>query len=48
MQEIIKKLHGTSRRRLAYVYDLCKNKKKCEPDGDDHINTALSEPQVIK
>ena len=40
-------MHGTSRRRLAYVYELCKNKKRCEPEDEDASNnTGLAEPQV--
>jgi hypothetical protein len=34
LKDIIHKLHGQSRKRLTFVYDLCKNKKICD-SGDD-------------
>ena len=34
LKDIIHKLHGQSRKRLTYVYDLCKNRKICD-SGDD-------------
>ena len=34
LKDIIHKLHGQSRKRLTFVYDLCKNKKICD-SGDE-------------
>lgn len=47
VEDIVKKVHYTSRRRLIYIYDLCKNKKKCESEEDGANNANLEEQQVL-
>jgi len=55
LKDIIHKLHGQSRKRLTYVYDLCKNKKLCQSEDDKNANDGTvkvargcgrSQPQI--
>jgi DNA-directed RNA polymerase II subunit RPB1 len=47
LKEIQSKLHTQGRKRLAHVYDLCKNKRICDIANEDKYNAADGKSEMV-